>query len=98
MSNLLSVLREKSGYVLKLLLDLPVYSQPMFCDSVDRLCMCGVQGFDEFMNLVVDDAVEVKMASKDETESRRELGTSFSILQILSISVWEIADTISSKP
>jgi hypothetical protein len=27
------------------------------------------------MNLVVDDAVEVKMATKDTEESRRELGT-----------------------
>jgi small nuclear ribonucleoprotein E len=26
------------------------------------------------MNLVVDDAVEVKLATKDEAESRRELG------------------------
>jgi len=34
------------------------------------------QGFDEFMNLVIDDAVEVKMATKDTVESRRELGSS----------------------
>ncbi|KAI5816866.1 small nuclear ribonucleoprotein SmE [Pyronema omphalodes] len=33
-----------------------------------------IRGFDEFMNLVVDDAVEVKMATKDTEESRRELG------------------------
>lgn len=32
------------------------------------------QGFDEFMNLVVDDAVEVKQATKTEEEKRRELG------------------------
>ena len=32
------------------------------------------QGFDEFMNLVIDDAVEVKQATKAEGESRRELG------------------------
>lgn len=41
-----------------------------------------LQGFDEFMNLVVDDAIEVRMATKDEVESRRELGTFFSLLQI----------------
>lgn len=35
----------------------------------------GLQGFDEFMNLVVDDAVEVKLKTKDTEESRRELGT-----------------------
>lgn len=34
-----------------------------------------VQGFDEFMNLVIDDAVEVKQATKEEGESRRSLGT-----------------------
>lgn len=44
-----------------------------------------VQGFDEFMNLVVDDAVEVKMATKDEAESRRELGSFFCLLQIIPI-------------
>lgn len=33
-----------------------------------------MQGFDEFMNLVIDDAVEVKLATKTEEESRRELG------------------------
>lgn len=32
------------------------------------------QGFDEFMNLVIDDAVEVKVANKTDGESRRELG------------------------
>lgn len=33
------------------------------------------QGFDEFMNLVIDDAVEVKLATKSEPEeSRRRLG------------------------
>ena len=33
------------------------------------------QGFDEFMNLVIDDAVEVKQATKtDPEEKRRELG------------------------
>ena len=32
------------------------------------------QGFDEFMNLVIDDAVEVKQATKTEGESRRQLG------------------------
>ncbi|KAI9774580.1 MAG: mRNA splicing protein sme1 [Geoglossum simile] len=33
-----------------------------------------IRGFDEFMNLVIDDAVEVKQATKTEGESRRELG------------------------
>jgi len=33
-----------------------------------------IRGFDEFMNLVIDDAVEVKVATKTETESRRNLG------------------------
>ncbi|DAA74986.1 small nuclear ribonucleoprotein E [Trichophyton mentagrophytes] len=33
-----------------------------------------IRGFDEFMNLVVDDAVEVKLATKTEEESRRQLG------------------------
>lgn len=33
------------------------------------------QGFDEFMNLVIDDAVEVKQATKTDEEKRRELGT-----------------------
>lgn len=32
------------------------------------------QGFDEFMNLVIDDATEVKLATKTEEESRRQLG------------------------
>ena len=39
--------------------------------SADRL-----QGFDEFMNLVIDDAVEVKLATKSEGETRREIGKS----------------------
>jgi len=33
-----------------------------------------LQGFDEFMNLVIDDAVEVKQATKTEKEKRRDLG------------------------
>ncbi|KKY14452.1 putative small nuclear ribonucleoprotein e [Phaeomoniella chlamydospora] len=33
-----------------------------------------VRGFDEFMNLVIDDAVEVKQATKDTAETRRQLG------------------------
>lgn len=34
-----------------------------------------MQGFDEFMNLVIDDAIEVKVKSKDNPEeSRRSLG------------------------
>jgi small nuclear ribonucleoprotein (snRNP)-like protein len=35
-----------------------------------------IQGFDEFMNLVIDDAIEVKQPTKAEpTEKRRPLGT-----------------------
>ncbi|KAK0701754.1 hypothetical protein B0T26DRAFT_734500 [Lasiosphaeria miniovina] len=34
-----------------------------------------IRGFDEFMNLVIDNAVEVKLKSKtNEVETRRELG------------------------
>jgi len=33
-----------------------------------------IRGFDEFMNLVIDDAVEVKQATKNAPESRRSLG------------------------
>ncbi|KAI9751318.1 MAG: mRNA splicing protein sme1 [Lichina confinis] len=33
-----------------------------------------LRGFDEFMNLVIDDAVEVKVATKTDEESRRKLG------------------------
>ncbi|KAK0704202.1 hypothetical protein B0T21DRAFT_299290 [Apiosordaria backusii] len=34
-----------------------------------------IRGFDEFMNLVIDDAVEVKQISKtNDTETRRPLG------------------------
>ncbi|MCJ1277804.1 mRNA splicing protein sme1 [Puttea exsequens] len=34
-----------------------------------------IRGFDEFMNLVIDDAVEVKQPTKtDSEEKRRELG------------------------
>ena len=33
-----------------------------------------LQGFDEFMNLVIDDAVEIKQPTKTEGETRRELG------------------------
>jgi small nuclear ribonucleoprotein E len=33
-----------------------------------------MQGFDEFMNLVLDDAVEVTQATKTQEESRRPLG------------------------
>lgn len=38
--------------------------------------ICYLQGFDEFMNLVIDDAVEVKQALKVDDEKRRELGAS----------------------
>ncbi|EKG17161.1 hypothetical protein MPH_05615 [Macrophomina phaseolina MS6] len=33
-----------------------------------------IRGFDEFMNLVIDDAIEVKLATKDSEEKRRALG------------------------
>lgn len=33
-----------------------------------------IRGFDEFMNLVIDDAVEVKLATKEKQEERRSLG------------------------
>jgi len=33
-----------------------------------------IREFDEFMNLVIDDAVEVQLATKIEEESRRQLG------------------------
>ncbi|KAF2433490.1 small nuclear ribonucleoprotein E [Tothia fuscella] len=33
-----------------------------------------IRGFDEFMNLVVDDAIEVKQATKSDPEARRSLG------------------------
>ena len=39
----------------------------------------NLQGFDEFMNLVIDDAVEVKQATKTEKESRRSLGKDFDL-------------------
>lgn len=38
-----------------------------------------LQGFDEFMNLVVDDAVEVRQATKTDEEKRRELGRLISL-------------------
>ena len=41
-----------------------------------------LQGFDEFMNLVIDDAVEVKLATKSEEESRRSLGELCMILRL----------------
>ncbi|KAI5303965.1 mRNA splicing protein sme1 [Ascosphaera pollenicola] len=34
-----------------------------------------IRGFDEFMNLVIDDAIEVRQATKDQSEERRQLGT-----------------------
>jgi len=40
-----------------------------------------IRGFDEFMNLVIDEAVEVKQATKADPEpenARRELGECFS--------------------
>lgn len=39
-----------------------------------QIILTELQGFDEFMNLVIDDAVEVKLATKSGEESRRSLG------------------------
>lgn len=36
--------------------------------------MLTAQGFDEFMNLVIDDAVEVRLPTKTEEGKRRPLG------------------------
>ncbi|KAF2452742.1 hypothetical protein BDY21DRAFT_294114 [Lineolata rhizophorae] len=33
-----------------------------------------IRGFDEFMNLIIDEAVEVTLATNDKAEERRELG------------------------
>ncbi|KAJ5722790.1 Ribonucleoprotein LSM domain eukaryotic/archaea-type [Penicillium malachiteum] len=33
-----------------------------------------IRGFDEFMNLVIDEAVEVRQATQTESEKRRPLG------------------------
>ncbi|KAK5103335.1 hypothetical protein LTS08_002749 [Lithohypha guttulata] len=33
-----------------------------------------IRGFDEFMNLVIDEAIEVQLPTKDRSESRRQLG------------------------
>ncbi|EKV05069.1 Small nuclear ribonucleoprotein SmE, putative [Penicillium digitatum] len=33
-----------------------------------------IRGFDEFMNLVIENAVEVRLATKTEEEKRRPLG------------------------
>lgn len=43
---------------------------PLLLDQANGI----MQGFDEFMNLVIDDAVEVKQATKTDAESRRSLG------------------------
>lgn len=37
-------------------------------------CADSPQGFDEFMNLVIDDAVEVTLAKRETPEARRRLG------------------------
>ncbi len=44
------------------------------CFRVFRLLLTTEQGFDEFMNLVVDDATEVQLATRDAPEKRRQLG------------------------
>ena len=46
------------------------YISPKLCASADKK-----QGFDEFMNLVIDDAIEVGQVTKtNDTETRRPLG------------------------
>lgn len=54
--------------------------------------LTGEQGFDEFMNLVIDDAVEVQLATKDTPEKRRQLGRFASSLQH-----WASADTYTGQ-
>lgn len=39
-----------------------------------------VQGFDEFMNLVIDDAVEVRLPTKTDEGKRRPLGMTLAFL------------------
>ena len=43
------------------------------------LSLTRIQGFDEFMNLVIDDAVEVRQATNTEEEKRRPLGMMLSV-------------------
>jgi small nuclear ribonucleoprotein E len=52
--------------------------KPFYCRGI---CIIAnkIQGFDEFMNLVIDDAVEVQQATKSQEERRRELGLSVAI-------------------
>lgn len=61
--------------------------------SSDGLTL-SCQGFDEFMNLVIDDAVEVKQATKADEEKRRELGATYSSRQsfraILTVEIGQI--------
>jgi small nuclear ribonucleoprotein E len=45
------------------------YCSPLFDRGADT-----AQGFDEFMNLVIDDAIEVHQATKDKQETRRNIG------------------------
>ncbi len=44
------------------------------------------QGFDEFMNLVIDDAVEVQLATKDAPAKRRQLGRLWILLRAQAMS------------
>ena len=64
MSSLPSGLRGRSAYV-----------APRIIIAVRQADRFTLQGFDEFMNLVIDDAVEVRLATKTEEEKRRPLGT-----------------------
>ncbi len=41
--------------------------------GVEKLTVAR-QGFDEFMNLVIDDAVEVQLPTKENSGKRRQLG------------------------
>jgi hypothetical protein len=50
----------------------PVLDSRTKCGDADRLFVLLPQGFDEFMNVVIDEAAEVYVK---ESKPRRELGT-----------------------
>ena len=60
----------------------PIASQFWSGVSCAEKILISRQGFDEFMNIVIDDAVEVKLATKDEAEKRRQLGKVIYIEQV----------------
>lgn len=57
-----------------------------YSDNFIIILTHALQGFDEFMNLVIDDAVEVKQATKTTEESRRQLGKGVQ-LEIMKVEV-----------